>query len=127
MGITKIFSVIFLLLLVAVAISGCERCTQESYPPTAIDTSDNPYHFAWLTTNLNLSQVTWLNRTTGEFGSATITGPEEHCIWPLGCFDALSVEMDVNLVPGENSIQIAEYQSGSSCAFYDEYLITYIP
>ena len=112
----------------ALLVTGCgQTCSQDPWPPSYIDTSSNPYHLAWRTTNTDLGRVTWLNRTTLEAGEAAIEGPFYELIWPFGYYWVMRVSMDIPLATGANDIVVTQYDRGWSCGFYDEYVITYIP
>ncbi|KPK11954.1 MAG: hypothetical protein AMJ68_03925 [Acidithiobacillales bacterium SG8_45] len=111
----------------AVFLSGCEQCSQDYSDPQYIDTTISPYHLAWRTTNTDLERVTWLNRTTAEAGTAVVEGPVYEVIFPFGYFWVMKISMDIPLADGENSIVTTSYDRGSSCGFFDEYRITFIP
>jgi hypothetical protein len=116
------------IVLLVLLVSGCgDYCSQDDWPPTYIDTTVSPYHLAYRTTNTDLERVTWLNRTTSEAGDASVEGPYYELIWPLGYFWVMRVSMDIPLVAGANDIRVMEYDRGSSCGFYDDYVITYFP
>ncbi len=103
-------------------ISACKTsCSQDSVPPSQIDTSDNPYRLAYLTTNFDIRAVTWDNRTTGQSGHASLTRVYE-CVFLFGCGNWLRVEMEISLAPGLNNIRVKEDEG--DCKFSDDYQIT---
>ena len=116
-----------LLVSTAFALTACEQCSQDYSPPIYIDTASNPYPYFQRTTNTDLERVTWLNRTTLDAGDGLVEGPFWELIWPLGYFWVMHISMDIPVAPGENDVLVTEFDKGSSCGFWTEYVITYIP
>lgn len=116
-------SVSAIVVLVLIQVTGCsDSCSQDHPPPWQINTSDNPYHLDYLTTNFDLKSVRWENDTTGQSGNAFLSVVNQ-CVFPVGCGTWLKVEMDIPLVAGLNMVRTFEKDKGDDCEFEDEYQI----
>lgn len=109
--------------LVLGSLTGCGgvSCEQDFPPPTQITTTANPYEIRTLSSDLEISSVRWVNATTGTSGGGTVTQVQE-CVFLFGCGTWSSIEMDIPLVQGVNTIYT--YESSDGCEWRSDLLIT---
>ena len=114
---------VFSFILIITTLTGCgPSCEQDYFPPIEITTNNNPYHLSYLSSDLEIGSARWENITTGASGIANVTHVNE-CVFPIGCGTWTSVEMDVSLAIGLNTVYT--FKSSDGCEWREDYLITY--